>query len=944
MKLNKVLSLVVVVVMLFTLSTFAAYQDVKSDASYAEAVDVLSALKILNGYEDGSFKPDGKITRGEFSKVVAGAIGMAESAKANATGGIFKDVAADLWSSGYIATAYQAGIVNGMGDGTFAPEAEVTYDQAVKMLVAALGYTPKATALGGYPTGYMMVANQEGITVGTANAAGGASRATVARLVYNALTVPMMDQTSFGNDAAFEKIDNQSLLYTKLNVVKADCVINSISLDKTVTDVTISDVELDDVATADKFVVDTTPLINGVDLKGLQGLMVSALIDVSDDNDQKLISVVKKAGKNKELVISPKLFKDTNETSDGYVTYYKTSDDDKTSKEQLETLTVYNNLVKGDVITTTAVDDDQFKYSAGDVSYKFVDTDNDGKYDKLFVSNEKSFVIGSVNTTSNKIFRETSNSNAMYTFNDANIQLDPEDDSVNWSLKDAAGKDLTIADLKAGQVANVKKSTDGGFDFYDIVITDAKVEGTISEVYSETNKVLPGTTTFYKIGDKAYETVTSVTLNPGDIINATLNNSGKIIIYTVSDGVRNYAVVTGTDINESFTKEPQVQVMTQKGEIVTLDFAKTVTVDGVSKTTSTDFDTITELNAVLDQGDLFIYELNASGEIKTIYTTTAGISAKDTAMKFVTINETYRASSEKLGSNYIVDSSVIFAVKTATLTDKKDLSLSSKSLFVDEDLYKGLAVVKDGDVQAIVLFNAGNNVKPDSFPMVVTSKATTSVDGDSRTKLKGLVNGEEVEYVGEEDFAAIENVVANDVIQFTLNGNKEISNITTLVEYTGSAFVVADNGNLGGTAGDDNKDAVAGKTVTLNLADTYTVGAATAAFKGFAAAGKAYDVKGRILRLINQADMATVYGLDGTKTYGLNDAYISDFYVNSSAVAYIYNVNTKKIKATTIADLETDKSTNDYATKGTDNDDLVYVYNYDGETYMMLIIDTDGDN
>ena len=273
MKLSKVLSLVLAIAMLLSVPTFA-YTDVAADANYAEAVTVLSALNIFTGYEDGSFKPEGKITRAEYAAIVCRVNNMDEAAKANKVGGIFTDVAADHWASGYIATASQAGIVNGMGDGTFAPEAEVTYEQAVKMLVAALGYEMKAQSMGGYPTGYMMIANQESITVGTTNTAGGASRATVARLTYNAMTVPMMDQTSWGTDVEFKPIKTQSLLYTKLNALKAEVTFTSIPLDKTATDVTLSYTATDcDAVTqaniaAGNLTLNPNVKINGVDLTG----------------------------------------------------------------------------------------------------------------------------------------------------------------------------------------------------------------------------------------------------------------------------------------------------------------------------------------------------------------------------------------------------------------------------------------------------------------------------------------------------------------------------------------------------------------------------------------------------------------------------------------------------------------------------------------------------
>ena len=127
--LSKVLAVVLAFAMALSMVSFAAYTDVAEDANYSEAVAVLSALDILEGYEDGSFKPDATITRAEFATVVIRMLGLADSASGGAE--IFTDVAADHWANGYIALAAQQGIVNGYGDGRFGPEDPVKYQEAI---------------------------------------------------------------------------------------------------------------------------------------------------------------------------------------------------------------------------------------------------------------------------------------------------------------------------------------------------------------------------------------------------------------------------------------------------------------------------------------------------------------------------------------------------------------------------------------------------------------------------------------------------------------------------------------------------------------------------------------------------------------------------------------------------------------------------------------------
>ena len=107
----------------------------------------------------------------------------------------------------YINVAVDVGVINGYPDGTFLPENQVTFAEAIKMIVAALGYTPKAEAMGGYPGGYLAVAAEEEITDGV-NVVGtlSANRGAVAMMVDNALDVYLMEQVSYGDRPTCRKL------------------------------------------------------------------------------------------------------------------------------------------------------------------------------------------------------------------------------------------------------------------------------------------------------------------------------------------------------------------------------------------------------------------------------------------------------------------------------------------------------------------------------------------------------------------------------------------------------------------------------------------------------------------------------------------------------------------------------------------------------------------
>jgi len=302
--LKKVLAFVVVFAMMFTMAVSATpFEDVDDNASYAEAVTILNALKIMIGDDQGNFNPDKTITRAEATAVIVRAKGL-EDAAAGAKGATpFKDVAADHWASGYINIAAQSEIVNGYGDGNFGPEDPVTYDQIVKLIVAALGYTPKAIVNGGYPTGYLVIASQQGITKGaTGNAGDPAPRKTVARLIFNALDVNMMEQTVFvKGEERYEEVDKT--LLDLLGIDKYEGIItNSYATKATVKsddrslDMDAYYVNGEKYTTPDPTKFDSVGTTNAADYVGYYATVYAKDDDAT--NDYTILAVAPKSGRN----------------------------------------------------------------------------------------------------------------------------------------------------------------------------------------------------------------------------------------------------------------------------------------------------------------------------------------------------------------------------------------------------------------------------------------------------------------------------------------------------------------------------------------------------------------------------------------------------------------------------------------------------------------------
>ena len=139
---KKLLALVLALVMSMSLVTIsnAAFKDADS-IDYQEAVDILNAVGVLIGDENGNFNAKAELTRGQAAKIIAYLdLGGKTADAIKGSGVVFTDVPASHWAAGYTEYCAGAGYVAGVGAGKFDPEAKVTGVQFAKMLLCALGY------------------------------------------------------------------------------------------------------------------------------------------------------------------------------------------------------------------------------------------------------------------------------------------------------------------------------------------------------------------------------------------------------------------------------------------------------------------------------------------------------------------------------------------------------------------------------------------------------------------------------------------------------------------------------------------------------------------------------------------------------------------------------------------------------------------------------------
>ncbi len=119
------------------------FTDITALTPYKDSITTLKQQNIISGYSDGSFKPDNTINRAELLKIIIGAkYPVIDNLFSRSC---FKDIPSDQWYTKYVCFAKGKNIIEGYPDGTFKPDQSVNYVEALKMLLETYGLVPQKT-------------------------------------------------------------------------------------------------------------------------------------------------------------------------------------------------------------------------------------------------------------------------------------------------------------------------------------------------------------------------------------------------------------------------------------------------------------------------------------------------------------------------------------------------------------------------------------------------------------------------------------------------------------------------------------------------------------------------------------------------------------------------------------------------------------------------------
>lgn len=735
------------------------FTDVDDTNSYAEAVDVLTALDIVHGYEDGSFRPDGEITRAEAATMIVGGLNMNADAKAAAGTSKFTDVNEKAsWASGYVNVGVAQGFINGMDATTFAPQENVTYAQMCVMLTLITGYGDYAAANGGWPTGYTQMAASAGINKGVSVSADTPlKRGQVAQMLYNALTTPVLGITEYKLDGnTYAKLDGnggrefKTLLSDKFDAYEVKATVDN--LDEA------GKVKLSAITSDYNAAAKGGDYITGATMSGI---IIENGVDLSNSLKQQIKAILALDANNKRHLLyaeGTEAVETLEVAADSYVkTDYDANKQIKfgSSKYTFDgtAIDVYVNGYHYATYAPGAVDatiDGILSKATGTV--KLAKTGTAVNYNAIFVD---TYHIGQVTNVSYKngvttVKFSTTAANNLGSYKSIEITDNDLDTDATKIVVKLGDEEIELKDIQENDIIAIKTK---------IIPATAKIDATNNKditvlvsrdtISGKVNAIEnAGDDNEFTVGSETYAAVnkTTVGLTVGESYNTIyLDAFGRIYSYddeTVED-TKNYAILAKvsdkTDVilvlPDGTKKSYEVKDTNVWG---TVDEAYRATEVSNGPLATTDSNGNGNFNIVLagaPVASVVEYTLK-KGQISSI-TPVAGVAFAG--------NE-YKESVNKISTVGISDATGI--IKTQGAATYKDYAAMSISDLADGEVYTGAGFGKIGttnNYSLVILTTAGFDYGANSrFAVVNAAGFTTGMDedGDNVDQLKVLLNGE----------------------------------------------------------------------------------------------------------------------------------------------------------------------------------------------------------
>ncbi|MGN0711810.1 MAG: S-layer homology domain-containing protein [Anaerovoracaceae bacterium] len=768
-----------------TVTNYTQLTDIDGIAN-EEAVEVCNNLGIVTGNPDGTFQPEKAVNRAEFAAMITRALGIPESALAGYATTSFKDTNGYGWAVPYLAFCESKGIMLGDGAGNAMPGRTINTNEAVTMILRAIGYTANSAELvGTWPSNYVTKAQDLGIYDDVA-AVSSVDKANAAQMIYNALTV---DKVAVNSDGKTEYVKAADGKVANMLTAGLNCSLDTAGADDNGRKVVVY---------TDDAVMNIMPHV---------GEYAKVYLNKDDD-------VIAIADVDSEVITGTfKTNEDASASLNG-VTFY--GDDDVTytiTDKTTDRAFFLNNdvAVAGDLNVyggnMLCDDDDAATYT--------LNVKTSGKTITAIYSIERFAADAASQITADEISDITSSQKLLgYDFD-----TDKKDNIIENSFELIGAKSLS--DIKKDDIVYVYH--DGSSDklITRVEVGTNVVEGTVSKTNDSGSKVtVNGETYKYASLNVAGQSglagdlegaKTAGKIEAGDTVKLYLDAQGYIYDYDLTEGsADDYAVVINVGETTSSTMDSDVQI-------------KMMTADGNVKTYIFDIDDfeVTSFAAMnITAGSIIKYSLNKDGEVDDIESGTKvldnnGVVQNNTDWS-VASNLTGTADVNKEGyyAGLEINSDAVLFTADVTnfdnlgttadseLTDKDNYDVTTFEKLKDTDDVKAFYVVdEDGNIECMLL-DANATSDKDIYGVVTDKYISTDADGDKTYMITALVDGKTVDYEAKNQ-SVWSGYNYTSFYEFKLNSSNQldgtgavIDNVGTIVQALGSKAYATTIGGL----------------------------------------------------------------------------------------------------------------------------------------------------
>lgn len=553
-----------------------------SYADKAVGADEAEILAAIGVYTSSEVSPS--ITRADFAGVAARLLGGSEEEFTLPEKRLFADVDENTNNAGAINYLFSHGIIVGYGNAVFEPDRNLTCQEAVKILVSALGYEHTAEMYGGYYTGYLQIASSTGLLKGvTTGYDSDIDTGNLAVMIMNAMETEIVTVTINGTNVSMSPDEGVTLMGKYLDMGKYTGIVNGY-------DYTSLESEAKEYAKGTVSIGNMEFYCGRINAEKYLGMNVEAYY-TEVDGDYTLVYL--KDRKNTCADIDRNYIE---KASVSEIEYYKTSDDLKTSKFKIAADAVY--IYNGK--KTVMIADNDLYPNCG--SLRLIDNNGDSKADVVIINDYSEVIVSSVLSTERKVITKYDNKT-----------LDFDDDEILFYVGDAEAEFSDIAKTSILNIAESKNST--GRKITRVIITDEAVTGSIRAFTKGEDKVTVsvdgndyefsvqfgiynglGKTAYPSAGDTEYE--------------FRLNMEGRIADFKMATGGRKYAYVIRNWLDDE-EEIRYIKMYTSDGEFLKIPMREKLSVNG----TKTD-----SLTLSLENEQLIVYEVDSEDKLSKIET------------------------------------------------------------------------------------------------------------------------------------------------------------------------------------------------------------------------------------------------------------------------------------------------------------------------------------